>query len=188
MCWVLASYKIMITSKFKPYGAFALILSVLLFGVICFFIYCLISVVFLGGHIFPTGTLPSYGAIIFITGFTFLLVFIFNSWRRYAFNIEIDKNKRTILFQNIITRQTRLYNFTDFDSYLDTYPMTTKGGCYKVLYLIKNKRAEKIITGFYYENIDELQEAISSIKYLGFKQDFSRFMRRAIFNRPIIKS
>jgi uncharacterized protein YpmB len=176
----------MMTSKFKAYGTFALILSGLLFAGICFFIYTLISVFFLGGHIIPRGTLPPIGAIIFIIVFTFLLIAIFNSWIHYAFNIEIDNDEKTIFFQNIITRQTRLYNFTDFDSYLDTYPVTGKGGSYKVLYLLKDKKAKKIITGFYYENIDELQEAISSIKYLGFQKNFSSIARKALFNRPII--
>ncbi len=64
--------------------------------------------------------------------------------------------------------------------------MTAKGGSYKVLYLLKDKKAEKIITGFYYENIDELHAAISSIKYLGFKKDFSSIARKALFNKPII--
>jgi hypothetical protein len=176
----------MTTSKFKAYGIFALILSGLLFAAICFFIYTLISVVFLSGQIIPRGTLPPFGAIIFILFFTFLLVAVFNSWTHYAFNIKINNDDKTIFFQNIITRQTKLYNLTDFDSYFDTYPVTGKGGSYKVLYLIKDKKAEKIITGFYYENIDELQEAISSIKYLGFQKDFSSIARKALFNKPII--
>jgi len=176
----------MTTSKFKAYGAFALILSGLLFVGICFLIYTLISVFFFGGHIIPRGTLPPFGEIIFIIVFTLLLFVIFNSWRQYAFNIEIDNNEKTIFFQNIITRQARLYNFTDFDSYLDTHPVTTKTGSYKVLYLLKDKKAEKIITGFYYKNIDELQDAISSIKYLGFQKNFSPIARKALFNRPII--
>ena len=176
----------MTTSKFKAYGTFALILSGLLFAGICFFIYTLISVFFFGGHILPKGTLPPFGAILFILVFSFFLIAMFNSWTHYAFNIKIDNDDKTIFFQNIITRQIRLYDFADFDSYFDTYPVTGKGGSYKVLYLIKDKKAEKIITGFYYENIDELQEAISSIKYLGFQKDFSSIARKALFNKLIV--
>ena len=141
---------------------------------------------FLGGHIIPRGTLPPFGAIIFILVFAFLLFAISNSWTHYAFNIKIDNDEKTISFQNVITRQTKLYNFNDFDSYFDTYPVTAKGGSYKVLYLLKDKKAEKIITGFYYQNIDELQDAISYIKYLGFQKDFSIIARKALLNRPII--
>ena len=176
----------MTISKLKAYGTFALILSELLFVGICFFIYILISVFFLGGHIIPRGTLPPFGAIIFILFFTTLLVAVFNSWTHYAFNIKTDNDERTIIFQNIITRQTSLYNFNDFDSYLDTYTVTAKGGFYKVLYLLKDKKAEKIITGFYYQNIDELHDAISFIKYLGFQKDFSSIARKALLNKPII--
>jgi len=42
------------------------------------------------------------------------------------------------------------------------------------------------MTGFYYANIDELQEAISAIKYLGFQKDFSTIALKALFNKTII--
>jgi hypothetical protein len=178
----------MTNSKFSNYGIFTLLFSGFLFVGVCFFIYILISVFFLDGNIIPRGILPSYGAIFFIIVFSFMLVFMLNSWIHYAFKIKIDEEEKTIAFENIITRQTSLYNFADFDGFIDTYPVTGKGGSYKVLYLIKDKKAEKIITGFYYENIDEMQAAISSIKYLGFRKDFSKVMRRAVFlNKPILE-
>lgn len=176
----------MIESEFKTYGIFALILSRLLSAAICFFIYTLISVIFLGGHIIPRGTLPPFGAIIYIIVLVFFLITIINSWIHYVFKIKIDSDERIIFFKNIITRKTTSYGFSDFDCYFDTFAKTGKGGSYKVVYLVKNNKAEKIMSGFYYSNIDELQDAVSSIKYIGFKKDFSKIARRAILNKPII--
>lgn len=177
----------MIDSKFKIFGIFGLMLSVFLFIGICFFIYVLVSVVFLGGHIIPRGTLPSFGAVIFIFLFIILLIAIASSLTRYPFAIKIDQNKKTIFFKNVITQQKKLYNFNDFDYYLDTLAYNSKTGeSYKVIYLIQNKKAEKIITGFYYSNIDELQEALCPIKYFGFQTKYSILARKAFWNKSII--
>ncbi len=176
----------MIVSKLKANGFFALIFSGLLLIGICFAAYVLISVVFLDGHIIPRGTIPPVGAIIFITLLILLLIVIIRSWTLNAFKIKIDTIKKTIHLKNVITQQVRSYNLEDFDGYLDCYAVTYKGGRYKFLYLVKNKKADKIITGFYYANIDELQEGISSIKYLGFQKAFSKIAIRAFLSRPII--
>lgn len=140
----------------------------------------------MAGYIIPRGTLPSFGAVGFIIVFLFLLAAIIYSWTRYAFNIKIDTDEKTIYFKNIITRQITFYSFNDFDCYLDTYANSGRGNSYKVVYLIKNRKAEKIITGFYYTNIDELQDAVSSIKYKGFQPNFSTLTRKSFLNKDII--
>jgi hypothetical protein len=81
--------------------------------------------------------------------------------------------------------RSKLYDFTEFDGYLDTVA-TSKAGTYEVVYLIKNQKAERIITGFYFSNIDELRAALSPIKYLGFREDFSRLARKALLRKPLI--
>ncbi|HWK08165.1 MAG TPA: hypothetical protein VNS58_31265 [Puia sp.] len=45
-------------------------------------------------------------------------------------------------------------------------------------------KKEKIITGMYYENIDELQAALSSIKYLGFFENLTGKALKALLNEP----
>lgn len=124
-----------VNSKFKPYGIFALVLSVFLYLGICFFIYLLASTFFLGGHTVPRGTLPASGGAVFIIIFAFLSFAILRSWLLYAFNIEINPEEQTIVFRNVITRSTTSYSFADFDGYLETYTIA-KGGNYKVLYLM----------------------------------------------------
>lgn len=143
---------------------------------------------FLRGHLTPRGTLPAFGAIIFILSFLILLVAIVYLLKRYAFKVRIDQNEKTIFFKNIITQQTHLYDFSDFDCYLDTLASNLTGTrpYYKVIYLIKNKKAEKIITGFYYSNMEELQQSLYQIKYLGFQKNFSVLARKALLNKPIV--
>ncbi len=176
----------MIYSKFRASVSFKVILSVFLLLILCFVIFCLVSVFFFDGHIVVRGTLPVYGAVIFIILLLFLVFLVINSWIRYTFSIVIDQPNKTISFKNIITRKCRIYIFTDFDGYIDTTAYTRYEDAYKVIYLIKNKKAEKIITGFYYSNVDELQSAITSIKYLGFDKNFSRLARKTFCNKPII--
>ena len=179
----------MTTSKFNTYGIVRLTLSVVLFAAIIFFIYVFFSVVFLEGHIIPRGTLPPFGAIIFICFFTFVLCYIVYSWTLYSFNIEIDETGKTICFKNIITRKKKLYNFSDFDGYLDTFVdinVYREGRRqHKVIYLVKDNRIEKIITGFYYENMDELLEALSPLNYYGFEKDFSKLARKALLKKKV---
>jgi hypothetical protein len=176
----------MTTSKFKAYGIFALLSSGILFIGIGFMIYVLVSVVFLGGDIIPRGSLPPFGAIIFIIVLLFLLAKIIYAWVRFAFYIKIDADNKAISFRNIITRKTTLYSFNDFDCYLDTLETPGRGNPYKVVYLIKEYKAVKIMSGFYYSNMEELQNAISSIAYIGFHPNFSTLARKALLNKEII--
>jgi hypothetical protein len=160
-------------------------MTVLLFIGIVFLIYALASVVFFGGHVFKRGTLPPFGAIIFILFFVLMLLIIVRAWTNYFIIIKIDTITKTISFKNIFTRQTFHYNFHDVDGYLDIFA-STKNGNYKVLYLVRDKKAVQTITGYYYANIDEMQGALSSMTYFGLQQNWRPIARRALFNKPIM--
>ena len=153
---------------------------------IFFFIYILISAYFFKEHIIAPGNLPPFGAILFILLCLFLSGFILYSWIPFAFDIRIESKEKTIVFKNIITRHTYSYSFNDFDCYLETHVNSTYHD-YKVVYLIKNGKAEKIITGRYYSNLDEMIEAISSIKYAGFTPKWMALSKKALFNQNIIE-
>jgi hypothetical protein len=177
----------MVNSRFKHYGIFALTTSILLLIGCCFLIYILYAVVFLGSNIVPSGTLPPFGAIVFICFFVVIIIAIIYSMVRYPFFIEINEQKKIVIFKNAITQQRKEYYFGDFDGYLDTFAYNSKGGYqYKVIYLIKDKKAVRIISGFYYGNVDELQNALQPMKYLGFNKNYAILFRRAFLNRPII--
>jgi hypothetical protein len=135
----------MISSRFKIYGIIALVGSILLCIVIVLFVYILISVVFLDNHIVPRGTLPRPASVVFSIIFILLLPIIINSWIRYASDIKIYPGTQTIVFKNLLTRHKKIYSFADFDGYLTSDVTAAKIGDYRVIYLIKNNRIEKII-------------------------------------------
>jgi hypothetical protein len=175
----------MVTSKFKPYGIFSMILCGFLF------LLTLLMMGVLGGRIAlwnarPTGRgITPAQAVLCMVMFGLLAWVILFILYKYAFRIVIDPDARTILFRNLLTQSSKRYDFDDFDSYMDTFAVS-KSGAYKVVYLIKDQKAEKIITGFYFANIDELAAALSPIKYLGFEKDYARLARRALSGRPLI--
>src|SRR5258708_1429300 len=175
----------MVESRFKTSGIFSIVFNLFLCLVILVMIYILAFQVIPGKY--PQtkrGLTPAMG-VVFLLFFGFLLFVIIYSLLRYAFLIKIDPEARTISFRNIITFQDKTYDFDEFESYLDTFA-NSKSGQYKNIYLIRGGKAEKIITGMYYENIDELQAALNSLKYLGFHENSSAIARKALFNKPII--
>src|SRR4051812_38731970 len=146
----------MVCSKFKPWGIIVMIIMVPMFLGILFMIYSLASVIFFGENIFKRGTISSTGAVFVILWLACMAFALFYAWLKFFFIIKINPSTKSILFKNIFTRKTFDYSCDDFDGYMDIYAQT-KNGSYKVLYLIKNRRAIKIITGYYYSNMDEMQ-------------------------------
>ncbi len=175
----------MVQSKFNTYGVFSIVLCLLMVLGCCLFIYTLASVVFFDSHFFKKGTLSRFDGILIITMFSFFVFVILYSLNRFAFFVSIDDSSKTIFFKNAITRKSKVYNFNDFDSYFDTFSVS-KSGAYKNLYLLIDGKAEKVINGFYYSNMEEMKEALSPISYSGFQQDSSAIARRALFNQPVI--
>jgi hypothetical protein len=175
----------MIESKFKTSGILSIIFSLFICLVLVGMI-CILATHVIPGKGIPTkrGTTPSQG-VVFLAIFGFLLFVFIYTLIRYCVIIQIDQDARTISFRNIITFQEKTYDFNAFDCFLDTFA-NSKSGQYKNIYLIKDRKAAKIICGLYFENIDELQAALSPIKYLGFQENSSGIARKALFNKPII--
>ena len=83
-------------------------------------------------------------------------------------NITIDKTNKTISFQNIFTRVTTKYNFSDFDGYIDTFVAHDSMGVkYETVGLVYSKRVLRRIDSYFYSNYKELREALSDCEYLG---------------------
>jgi len=101
-------------------------------------------------------------------GLFFLLISGSQLWRD-AKRISINPYEKTITFIHLFTRKVTIYNFENLEGYVDLY-QPSKGGSYRVLYLVKgNKYIEKIST-FIYSNVDEMESEIKEIKYLGLQQ------------------
>ena len=87
--------------------------------------------------------------------------------------ISINTFAKTITFQNLFTRKRRMYDFNYFDGFIDMN-QSSRSGTYRVVYLVKEKRYIEKISSFYYSNLDDLEAALTPMKYLGFNK-FSIF-------------
>jgi hypothetical protein len=158
----------MIKSKFRKGAITSYWILILLVFFTAFITYAIISVHFFEGDFFKSA-LTKEQSLIFIIIFCLITLLIIKVLIVSALRIEIDTNKQEIILTHIFLKTKKTYLFSDFDYYIDTVEESRQGG-FKAIYLIKNKRLKKAIRGFYYSNIDELQDALTSIQNLGFKK------------------
>ena len=84
--------------------------------------------------------------------------------------VTIDNLNKTISFKNIFTKKERVYVFTELDGYVDTSWKNGYQANYNIIYFIKeDKRIEKI-SSYYYSNYKELQAALDSLVYMGYRE------------------
>ena len=174
----------MVKSKFKTWGIVALCTGLIIISGTSFFIYGVVTATFFDGHIIKLA-MSKQDALKATFCFGILLILMVFAVLRYFFVVKIDIENKSIEFKHLLTRQKTGYAFTDLDGYLETFA-TTRNGNYKVFYFIKNKKAEKLITGYYYSNMNEMKDALSLMKYLGFEKDFGKLNRRSLFNKQLI--
>jgi hypothetical protein len=84
-------------------------------------------------------------------------------------NITIDTNKQEIAFVHMFLPVNKTYTFADFDYHIETVEHSV-GDHSKAIYLVKNKKLQKRIRGYYYSNIAEMHEALKAIPCHGFKK------------------
>ncbi len=116
------------------------------------------------------------------------LLFLSIWLKTVALIITIDTIQNTIAFTNFFTKKTKIYSFKHFDGYVQTVDINSKTLIeYKALYLLKDKKVDRKITGAYYSNIEELQEGLKSLPYLGF-QRFGVVKRlKILFKQPVLE-
>lgn len=130
----------------------------------------------------------SFNGWIVINGIALLVFGTFLSSRASAIEIRFDNNfLKTISFKNVLTRQVKTYYFEEFDGYITTRLWHKQFNENKTLCLIKEGRVVKKIDNFIYSNVDELQQGLKDMKYLGFKSMGIVNSWKVLFNQPIIK-
>jgi hypothetical protein len=93
---------------------------------------------------------------------------------------------KTISFKKLFTRRTKVYSFQEFDGYITTQVWHKQWNENKTLCLIKEGRVVTKIDNFFYSNVDELQEALKEMPYLGFKNMGIVNSWKVLFNKPIL--
>lgn len=162
----------MTKSQFKSFG-FWLTTVMVLFGLLFFL------------SSFLQSRTEKQKQVCIVTGLVWILLFGSQLWRDSKI-ILIDTFGKTINFTNLFTRQQTVCSFNDFDGFIDTF-QSARGGSYRVIYLVKNRKFIKKISSFYYSNLDELQNSIVDIKYLG-RQNFNIIKSfKILLNMPVLK-
>jgi hypothetical protein len=111
-------------------------------------------------------------------------IFLF-SISAFIKKISIDQLSETIGFKNIITRQTKTYNFSDFDGIADTY-LTHKSSSYKTIGLVKDKIVVRYMDSFWISNYEALRQFLNGMKCLG-TFDFGTWKQlKLLLRRPVI--
>jgi len=124
-----------------------------------------------------------YTASAMLFSFGFLFLFFTATFIK---KISIDPLSDTITFRNIITRQKKIYNFSDFDGFADTY-LTHRISSYKTIALVKDKIVLRYIDCFWVSNYDQLRLALKSMKCLGTFNFGSWKQLKLLLRQPVIE-
>jgi len=104
-----------------------------------------------------------YFVVAFVGCISLLFLALFSA---YIKTIEINQIDKKISFRNIITRQSKSYDFDEFDGIADTY-LNHGSGSYKTVGLVKDRKVIRYIDSFWVSNYDDLRLALQDLKCFG---------------------
>ncbi len=173
----------MIKSKFKHTAipAFWITLSVIILlfvGEVYFLYYHFISI---HKSEIPTDVIISQ---VIIFGF---LLFASLWLKTVASIITINTDQNAITFTNYFTKHTKTYSLNVFDGYIQTIGFSKNNARqFKILCLVKDKIIIRKISGAFYINIEELQEALNSLNNFGFEKFGIVKELKIFFKQPVL--
>jgi hypothetical protein len=100
--------------------------------------------------------------------------------------IYIDILNKTIFFRNYFTRQKKIYSFSEFEGYIDTF-MKSPRGDFRVFYLVRESKPSNKMSGRFYSNIEEIEQALKHMKYLGFHKFSLKWSLRIFFHKKVLE-
>ncbi|TCZ66930.1 hypothetical protein [Flaviaesturariibacter aridisoli] len=117
----------------------------------------------------------------------FILIEVFLAWviSRLWFIVYVDTIHRTIKLVRFVGRNT-VYQFQELDGIVVVSGYGGRNGTYSSIYLIKDKRAIENISGLYFENIDQITDALSDVRKLDTKLDSGTLTRRALVRKVVL--
>lgn len=173
----------MVYSKFKGY--IYLLLCILL-AFISLLILCIQKFVFMAfSPIYTQSTgLTSQQAVLMLIFYSCILLLASGLICRLFISIKIDIEMKTIVFKNLILRQTKSYAFDEFDGFFDTV-VYSKGGSNKLICLVKNKQVVKRLGAKFYSNFEEIKDALFLIHYFGFQKSDTKAALKKLFDSQV---
>ena len=123
--------------------------------------------------------------VLLMSGLIPILITALKLWGN-AWKVLIDRVARTITFRNLVSNKEVVYSFDELDGFVQVYVPQMDGEKTKVVYLVKDRKFLEKLSGSFYSNLDELEDALASLKFLGV-QKLSLTKRIAIFRkRPVL--
>jgi hypothetical protein len=99
---------------------------------------------------------------------------------------KFDIINKQIIVSNYFGYRKRIFSFSDFKGFIDTY-MKSPRGDFKVFYLLKNNEPTFKLSGRVLSNLDEIEEALGQIQYLGFHQFNIKWSLKILFHRLLFE-
>lgn len=147
-------------SKFTFKSYFLLVLIVAFGFLIWYVVPAFFNNPYYDEKLFPKIFVPS------ITIFSFIMLF-FGELRTKRININLNKNE--IIVKRFFGLITENYRFSEIDGWKYSH-LSSRGGTYEYLYLIKDEKKIVKISQFYHKNYFKLKNEIQGkLKYLGYE-------------------
>ncbi len=157
-------------------------------GLISFILFAGVTIYYVVDQFYYTAGTTNHTKAIIITLFICSFLVYMGLWlKRSATTITIDPVQKTIGFTNIFIKKTEVSLLGDLDGYIETVVTSGSHTEYKAYYILKDKKVNRKILGYYYSNMDELQEGLKPLAYLGFQKLGLEKRLNILFNRPIVK-
>lgn len=116
-----------------------------------------------------------------------LLIFIASAQIKMNSSIiYINSSDSKITFKNYFTRYKRVYLLNEFEGYIDTLVISPRGN-FRVFYLVCNNKLTHKMSGRIYSNIEEIEQGLNQLKYLGFRKFSLKWSLNVFFNRNVLK-
>ena len=125
-------------------------------------------------------------SIIVLTIFPIIIFTAFALVKTLGKTYEFDIINKQLIVSNYFGFRKRVFSFYDFTGYIDTY-MKSPRGDFKVFYLLKNNEPSFKLSGRVLSNLDEIEEALGPIKYLGFHRFKIKWSLKILFHRLLFE-
>ena len=99
---------------------------------------------------------------------------------------EFDIINKQIIVGNYFGYRKRSFSFSDFTGIIETYVKSPRGN-FKVFYLVKNNEPSFKLSGRVISNLNEIEEVLGQIKYLGFHDYNIRWSLKILFHRLLFE-
>jgi hypothetical protein len=125
-------------------------------------------------------------SIIVLTIFPIVIFIAFALVKTLGKTYKFDIINKQIIVINYFSFRKKVFSFSDFTGFIDTY-MKSPRGDFKVFYLLKNNEPSFKLSGRILSNLDEIEKALGQIQYLGFHQFNIKWSLKILFHRLLFE-